>query len=170
MIVIVPLRTNLSGLYRHRRGLGFTWSRLQGRKYNIRIAKLVFHAKESPIRTRDEVLSLVSSRSNSPARVYSPAIRIPPNPGLPHSPHDSQETARLNEDSQRSSLVDHRNSPTPPSQVLALTWQCDMWLHVAYGVYLVMLLIRVNCICLVNTLYLWIWHAFLFLVHTTSLY
>lgn len=70
------------------------------------------------------------------------------------SPHDSQETARLNEDSQRSSLVDHRNSPTPPSQVLALTWQCDMWLHVAYGVYLVMLLIRVNCICLVNTLYL----------------
>ena len=50
------------------------------------------------------------------------------------SPHDSQETARLNEDSQCSSLVDHRNSPTPPSHVLALTWQCDMWLHVAYGV------------------------------------
>ena len=67
------------------------------------------------------------------------------------SPHDSQETARLNVDSQRSSLVDHRNSPTQPSQVLALTWQCDMWLHVSYGVYLVMLLIRVNCICLVNT-------------------
>ena len=50
------------------------------------------------------------------------------------SPHDSQETARLNEDSQCISLVDHRNSPTPPSHVLALTWQCDMWLHVAYGV------------------------------------
>ena len=50
------------------------------------------------------------------------------------SPHDSLETARLNEDSQRSSLVDDRNSPTPPSQVLALTSQCDMWLHVAYGV------------------------------------
>ena len=50
------------------------------------------------------------------------------------SPHDSQETTRLNEDSQRSSLVDHRNSPTPPSQVLALTWHCDMSLHVAYGV------------------------------------
>ena len=50
------------------------------------------------------------------------------------SPHDSQETTRLNEDSQRSSLVDDRNSPTPPSKVLALTWQCDMWLHVAYGV------------------------------------
>ena len=50
------------------------------------------------------------------------------------SPHDSQETARLNEDSQCISLVYGRNSPTPPSQVLALAWQCDMWLHVAYGV------------------------------------
>ncbi len=38
------------------------------------------------------------------------------------SPHDSQETARVNEGSQRSSLVDDRNSPTPPSQVIALTW------------------------------------------------
>ena len=47
VIVIGLLRTNLSGLYRHWRGLGFTWSRLQGRKHNIRIAKLVFHAKES---------------------------------------------------------------------------------------------------------------------------
>ena len=53
---------------------------------------------------------------------------------VPSSPHDSQETARLNEDSQHSSLVDDRNSPTPASQVLALTWQRDMWLHVAYGV------------------------------------
>ena len=50
------------------------------------------------------------------------------------SPHDSQETARLDEDSQRSSLVDDRISPAPPTQVLALTWQCDMWSHVAYGV------------------------------------
>ena len=50
------------------------------------------------------------------------------------SPHDSQETARLNEDIQHSSLVDDHNSPTPPSHVLALTWQCDMWLHVAYSV------------------------------------
>ena len=85
VIVIGLLRTNLSGLYRHRRGLGFTWSWLQGRKHNIRIAKLVFHAKESPIRTRDRVLSLVSSRFNSPDDVYSPAVRIPPNPGLPHT-------------------------------------------------------------------------------------
>ena len=50
------------------------------------------------------------------------------------SPHDSQETARLDEDSERSSVVDYRISPTLPSQVLALTWQRDMWLHVAYGV------------------------------------
>ena len=34
---------------------------------HIRIAKLAFHAKESPIRTRDEVFNLVSSRSRSPA-------------------------------------------------------------------------------------------------------
>ena len=31
------------------------------------------------------------------------------------SPHDSQETARLDEDSEHSSVVDDRNSPTPPS-------------------------------------------------------
>ena len=50
------------------------------------------------------------------------------------SRHDSQETARLDEDSERSSVVDYRISPTLASQVLALTWQHDMWLHVAYGV------------------------------------
>jgi hypothetical protein len=50
------------------------------------------------------------------------------------SPHDSQETTRQDEDSQYSSVVDDRISPTPPSHVLAPTWQCDMWLHVAYGV------------------------------------
>ena len=50
------------------------------------------------------------------------------------SPHDCQETASLNEDIERSSVLQDRTSPTPPSQVLALTSQCDMWLHVAYGV------------------------------------
>ena len=50
------------------------------------------------------------------------------------SQHDSQETARLDEDTERSSVVDYRISPTLASQVLALTWQRDMWLHVAYGV------------------------------------
>ena len=48
--------------------------------------------------------------------------------------HDSQETTRLDEDSECSSVVDYRISPTLASQVLALTWQCDLWLHVAHGV------------------------------------
>jgi hypothetical protein len=30
------------------------------------------------------------------------------------------------------SLHDEFISPTPPSQVLALSWQCDNWFHVAY--------------------------------------
>ena len=38
------------------------------------------------------------------------------------SPHDSEETARLDEDSERSSVVDYRITPTQASQVLALTW------------------------------------------------
>ena len=50
------------------------------------------------------------------------------------SPHDSEETTSLNEDIERSSVLEDRTSPTPPSQVLALTSQGDMWLHVAYGV------------------------------------
>ena len=40
----------------------------------------------------------------------------------------------LDEDSERSSVVDYIISPTLASQVLSLTWQRDMWLHVAYGV------------------------------------
>ena len=50
------------------------------------------------------------------------------------SPHDSQETASLNEDIGRSSVPEDRTSPTPPSQVLALTWHYYMWLHLAYDV------------------------------------
>ena len=63
------------------------------------------------------------------------------------SRHDSQETARLDEDSERSSVVDYSISPTLASQVLALTWQRDMWLHVAYGVYTVILPIWLDCMC-----------------------
>ena len=66
VIVIGLLRTILSGLYRHRRVLEFTWSRLQGRNHNIQIAKLVFHAKESPTRTRDEASILY---------LHSPTVR-----------------------------------------------------------------------------------------------
>ena len=50
------------------------------------------------------------------------------------SRHVSQETTRLDEDSECSSVVDYSISPTLASQVLALTWQRDMWLHVACGV------------------------------------
>ena len=48
--------------------------------------------------------------------------------------HYSQETKMLDEDSEHSSVVYYSISPTLASQVLALTWQRDMWLHVAYGV------------------------------------
>ena len=50
------------------------------------------------------------------------------------SQHGSQETTRLDEDSERSSVVYYIISPTLASQVLALTWQHDMWLHVPYVV------------------------------------
>ena len=50
------------------------------------------------------------------------------------SPHDSQETANLNEDIEPCSVPEDNTSPTPPSQVHALTSQCDMWLHVSYSV------------------------------------
>ena len=50
------------------------------------------------------------------------------------SQHGSQETTRLDQDSERSSVVDYCIAPTLASQVLALTWQRDMWLHVAYAV------------------------------------
>ena len=46
------------------------------------------------------------------------------------SRHDSQETTRLDEDSERSSVVDDLARNDPPSQVLALTSRCHMWLHV----------------------------------------
>ena len=37
-------------------------------------------------------------------------------------------------DSKRRYAVDDLNCHTQPSQVLALTLRCQMWLHVAYGV------------------------------------
>ena len=50
------------------------------------------------------------------------------------SRHDSQETEMLDEDSEHSSVVDYSISPTLASQVLALTWNCYMWLHFPYDV------------------------------------
>ena len=60
-IIVVVLWTKPSGLYRHRRGLGLHRLGYKGGDLHIRIAKLAFHPKESPIRTRDEVFNLVSS-------------------------------------------------------------------------------------------------------------
>ena len=50
----------------------------------------------------------------------------------PSSQQDSQDNTRL--DIQRSYVDDEHISATPPSEVFALTSQCDMWLHVAYSV------------------------------------
>ena len=80
IMIVVVLRTKSSGLYRHRRGLGLHRVGYKGGDLHIRIAKLSFHAKERPTRTQHKVFNLVS---NSPAKVYSPAVRGPPNPGLP---------------------------------------------------------------------------------------
>ena len=61
IMIVVVLRTKPSGLYRHRMGLGLHRVGYIEGNLNIRIAKLAFHAKESPIRTRDGVFNLVSS-------------------------------------------------------------------------------------------------------------
>ena len=61
MIMNVPTQTKPSGLYRHRRGLGLHRVGYKEEIYIIRIAKLAFHAKESPTQTPDEVFNLISS-------------------------------------------------------------------------------------------------------------
>ena len=82
MIVVLVLQTKPSGLYRHRRGLGLHRVGYKEGNIHFQIANLAFHAKESPTQTRDEVFNLVSSQSNSPAKVYSPVVRGPANLGL----------------------------------------------------------------------------------------
>ena len=61
IMIVLVLQTKPSGLYRHLRGLGLHRAGYKGGDLHIRIAKLAFHAKESPIRTRYEVFNLVSS-------------------------------------------------------------------------------------------------------------
>ena len=61
IMIVVVLRTKPSGLYGHRRGLGLHRVGYKEGNLHIRTAKRAFHAKESPIRTRDEVFNLVSS-------------------------------------------------------------------------------------------------------------
>ena len=69
IMIVLVLRTKPSGLYRHRRGLGLHRVGYSEGNLYIRIAKLAFHAKESPIRTRGKVFYLVSSRPISLAHV-----------------------------------------------------------------------------------------------------
>ena len=54
--------------------------------------------------------------------------RVPTDSTPPSSQQDSQDNTRL--DIQRSCVDDEHISPTPPSQVLALTWNYYMWLRV----------------------------------------
>ena len=51
------------------------------------------------------------------------------------SRHDSQETTSLNEDIECCSVPEDRTSPTPPSQLLAPTSQCDIdcIFHIIYS-------------------------------------
>ena len=61
IMIVLFLLTRSSGVYRQRRGLGLHRVGYREGDLHIRIAKLAFHANESPIRTRDEVFNLVSS-------------------------------------------------------------------------------------------------------------
>ena len=61
IMIVVVLQTKPSGLYKHRRGLGLHGVGYRERDLHIRIAKLAFHANESPTQTRDKVFNLVSS-------------------------------------------------------------------------------------------------------------
>ena len=61
IMIVLVLQTKPSGLYRHPRGLGLHRVGYKEGDLHIRIAKLAFRAKESPIRIRDEVFNLVSS-------------------------------------------------------------------------------------------------------------
>ena len=115
IMIVVILWTKTSSLYRHRRGLWLHRVSYREGDLHIRIAKLAFHAKESPIRTRGEVFNLVSSLSNSLAKVYSPAVQGPPNPGLPHPP--CQQRGRGHRWLSRGptlSAMRGRISPAPP--------------------------------------------------------
>ena len=61
IMIVVVLWSKPSSLYRRRKGLGLHRVGYREGDLHIRIAKLAFHAKESPTWTRDEVFYLVSS-------------------------------------------------------------------------------------------------------------
>ena len=51
---------------------------------------------------------------------------------LPSPQEDLQDNTCI--ETQRSCVYDEHVSPSPPSQVLPLTWHSYMWLHVMYDV------------------------------------
>ena len=62
MIVVVMVSYGLNPpVYIDTGGARVTQSRFTEKEIYNRIAKLAFHAKESPIQTRDEVFNLLSS-------------------------------------------------------------------------------------------------------------
>ena len=61
IMIVLGLWIKPSGLYRDWRRLGLHRVGYKEGDLHIRIAKLAFHAKESLIRTWDEVFNLVSS-------------------------------------------------------------------------------------------------------------
>ena len=64
---ISPLRTKSSSLYRHQEDLGLHKVGYKGKESTYLLAKLAFHAKESPIRTRVQSSVFVSSQPISPS-------------------------------------------------------------------------------------------------------
>ena len=58
---ISPFRTKSSGLYKHQEDLGLHKVGYKGKESTYLNANLTIDAKESPIRTREEVFCLVSS-------------------------------------------------------------------------------------------------------------
>ena len=63
----LPLRTKSSGSYKHREDLGLHKVGYKGKESTYSVAKLAFHAKESPIQTRVQSSVFASSQPISPA-------------------------------------------------------------------------------------------------------
>src|SRR4051812_31905188 len=86
VLVVVSYGLKASGLYRHRRGLGLHRVGYNGRRstYPYRQACLPRQGKSLPD-TGQSLQSCIFIVQES-GRRYSPAIRTPPNPGIPHLP------------------------------------------------------------------------------------
>ena len=64
---ISPFWTKSSGLYKHREDLGLDKVSYKGKESTYSVAKLAFHAKESPVRTQVQSSVFVSPQPISPA-------------------------------------------------------------------------------------------------------